>query len=71
MVTEGMIRTWKSQGITDRGIFLIWNQGSATGWGPAGTDCYKGVNDHGVPYNSCSYAARGLQYVAEHSHENG
>lgn len=67
MVTQGMIRTWKDQGISDRGIFLLWNQGSATGWGPGSKDCYKGVNDHGVAYDSCDYAARGLEYLTAHS----
>lgn len=65
MVTEAMIFSWKKEGMTDRGVFLTWNQGSATGWG-GGTDCYKGVNDHGVAYNSCDYAARGLAYLAKH-----
>lgn len=63
-VTEGMIRKWVDEGISDRGIFLIWNQGSATGYG-GGADCYKGVNDHGVAYDSCGYAQRALQYLAE------
>ena len=66
MVTEGMIRSWKADGMTDRGVFLTWNQGSATGWG-GGTDCYSGINKYGVPYDSCDYAARGLKYVAENS----
>lgn len=64
MVAEGMIGEWLDEGIPPRGIFLLWNQGSATGWG-GGTDCYKGVNDHGVPYNSCDYAHRALSLLAQ------
>lgn len=66
MVTEGMISFWIDEGISDRGILLIWNQGSATGWGPGDKDCYAGVNSHGVPYDSCEYAKNGLEYIATH-----
>lgn len=66
LVTEAMINTWENEGISDRGVFLMWNQGSATGWGPGSKDCYAGVNDHGVAYDSCNYAQRGLEYVKEH-----
>lgn len=59
-VTEGMIRAWIAEGVSDRGILLTWNQGTP------GPDCYKGVNDHGVPYDSCAYAIRGLAYMADH-----
>lgn len=62
IVTEGMIRTWLAQGISERGIFLLWNQGSATGWG-GGTDCYAGVNKYGVAYDSCAYAARAEAFL--------
>lgn len=63
-VTVGMISLWLAEGISDRGIFLTWNQGSAVGWGPGKKDCYKGVNSHGVAYDSCSYAARALVFLA-------
>ena len=51
-VTEEKIYRWLKQGISPRGIFLIWNQGNS---GP----CKKGTNSKGVPYDSCSYADRG------------
>lgn len=63
-VTVGMIKLWLADDISDRGIFLLWNQGSATGWGPGKKDCYKGVNSHGVAYDSCSYATRALAFLA-------
>ena len=63
-VTEGKISGWLDEGITERGILLLWNQGSATGWGPGTKDCYAGVNKHGVAYDSCDYARRGLEYIA-------
>lgn len=64
-VTEGMISKWLSEGKSERWIFLQWNQGNGDGWGPGTKDCYKGVNDHGVPYDSCDYAQRGLNYLVE------
>lgn len=62
-VTEGKILEWLKEGVSDRGIFLTWNQGSATGWGPGTKDCYAGVNSYGVRYDSCAYAARALAYL--------
>lgn len=63
-VTEQMIQQWLDEGISPRGIFLTWNQGSPTGWG-GGTDCYSGVNQYGVAYDSCAYAETGLRLLAE------
>lgn len=60
-VTEQMIQKWLDEGVTERGIFLTWNQGSPTGWGPGTKDCYAGINKWGVAYDSCDYAARGLR----------
>lgn len=68
MVVEGMIGKWLAQGITPRGIFLTWNQGSATGWG-GGTDCYAGTNKWGVHYDSCDYAHRALLLLAQREAE--
>lgn len=59
-VTKEIILKWIREGVTDRGVLLTWNQGSPTGWGPGTKDCYAGVNKHGVAYDSCAYAARGL-----------
>ena len=54
MVTESMIRKWLDEGISERGIFLTWNQGNP------GPGCYRGVNKHGVAYDSCEYADRAM-----------
>lgn len=51
-VVVGKIQRWLDEGRTPREIFLLWNQGHA---GP----CRKGINRHGVAYDSCAYAERG------------
>ena len=63
-IVEGKIGQWLAEGVSPRGIFLTWNQGSATGWG-GGTDCYAGTNKWGVHYDSCDYAHRALLYLAK------
>jgi len=65
-ITMGMISKWLNEGMSERGIFLMWNQGSATGWGPGTKDCYSGTNKWGVYYDSCAYAEKGLNYLATH-----
>lgn len=62
-VTEAIIRGWIEKGVSDRGVLLLWNQGSATGWGPGTKDCYAGTNKWGVHYDSCAYAMKGLEYL--------
>lgn len=57
LVVKGKIREWKKQGLTDRQIFLIWNQGNA---GP----CKAGVNSKGVKYDSCAYASKAIKLLA-------
>lgn len=52
-VTEEIIYSFLEQGYSARGIFLIWNQGHAG-------QCKSGYNSHGVYYDSCGYADRGL-----------
>lgn len=64
-VTEAMIAKWIDAGKSDRWIFLMWNQGNGDGWGPGTKDCYAGVNDKGVAYDSCDYAARALLLLKE------
>lgn len=59
-ITEAMVQKWLDEGIDARGILLMWNQGSATGWGPGKKDCYAGTNKYGVHYDSCAYAEKGL-----------
>jgi len=64
-VTEEMIRKWRANGVTDRGIFLTWNQGDPNGWGPGTKDCYSGINKWGVAYDSCAYAAKALSTLED------
>jgi len=71
LITEGMIQKWLDEGISERGIFLTWNQGSPTGWGPGTKDCYSGVNSSGVRYDSCDYAARALELLEEKQNRPG
>lgn len=42
-----------NDGYTDADVARIWNQGNA---GP----CVRGVNGHGVAYDSCAYQAKVL-----------
>lgn len=60
-VTEEKIRQWKKEGLTDRQIFLIWNQGHPG-------QCKSGVNRYGVPYDSCKYADDALITLAKVIH---
>lgn len=57
LVVEGKIREWKKQGLTDRQIFLIWNQGNPG-------KCKAGVNSKGVKYDSCAYANKAIKLLA-------
>lgn len=56
-VVEGKVLEWKKKGLTDRQIFLMWNQGHPG-------QCRKGVNKKGVAYNSCAYADKGVATLA-------
>ncbi len=62
-VTEGIIRKLIDQDLTDRQIFLTWNQGTP---GP----CRIGTNSKGVKYNSCAYAENGLAILQKVIHSN-
>lgn len=53
-----MIEKWIEQGLSDRQIFLIWNQGNPGA-------CKAGINSHGVPYDSCAYADEGVRLMTE------
>lgn len=55
-VTEAKMREWIAQGLTDRQIFLLWNQGHPG-------QCIKGVNAQGVRYDSCAYAESALKVL--------
>lgn len=60
-IAEQMIKRWILQGVSDRGIFLTWNQGTP------GPDCYKGVNQWGTSYDSCAYADAGVRILKQRS----
>jgi hypothetical protein len=55
------IEKWLEKGLTDRQIFLIWNQGN---YGP----CKSGINKYGVAYDSCAYAEKALRILSEVTH---
>lgn len=57
-VVREKVTRWLSSGLSDRQIFLIWNQGNAG-------QCKRGVNSHGVAYDSCEYAEKALQTLAK------
>lgn len=52
-VVEAKVEKWLKKGKTSRDIFLIWNQGNSG-------ECVRGINRHGVPYDSCAYAEKAL-----------
>lgn len=52
-VVQQKVKKWLDQGKTARQIFLIWNQGNSG-------ECVRGINRHGVPYDSCAYAEKAL-----------
>jgi len=52
-VATRMIETWLANGYTIADIPLIWNQGS-------NGQCRRGVNRHGVRYDSCAYQQKVL-----------
>lgn len=54
-VTLVVIQKWLDSGHDVRDIALFWNQGNN---GP----CIKGINELGVPYDSCEYQATVLAY---------
>lgn len=55
-VAVRMVDSWLNQGLSERQIALMWNQGTP---GP----CRAGVNKYGVPYDSCQYAAKVLAFI--------
>lgn len=60
-VTESMIRKWKGEGLSDRQILLIWNQGNTS-------PCKAGTNKYGVKYDSCAYVENVLSILQEVIH---
>lgn len=54
---------WLQEGLTERQIFLIWNQGNPG-------QCVRGVNKYGVPYDSCKYADDAVALLQELVHSS-
>lgn len=52
-VASRKVDAWLAEGLSERQIALVWNQGTP---GP----CRAGVNRHGVHYDSCAYASQVL-----------
>lgn len=52
-VAYKMIEKWLDQGLTAHAIALRWNAGGAT-------QCSRGINKHGVEYDSCAYTEKVL-----------
>lgn len=55
-VTEAKIALWLEEGYTARDVFLTWNQGHSGA-------CRRGINRHGVSYDSCAYADKALRLL--------
>ncbi len=56
-ITAVKVQKLLDKGKTPEKIFLAWNAGESA------TKCSKGVNKHGVPYNSCGYVATATKYL--------
>jgi hypothetical protein len=52
-VATRMIEQWLAEGLTAKQIALRWNAGHAK-------QCSRGVNRHGVAYDSCAYQQKVL-----------
>jgi len=50
-----MVEAWLRLGYTEKEIFLTWNAGRPVE--------VKGINKHGVPYDSGKYAIKALAYL--------
>ena len=57
-VAYKMIEKWLAQGLTARQVALRWNAGNTH-------TCSKGVNKHGVEYDSCVYTSKVLAKLAQ------
>ena len=55
-VAYKMIEKWLEQGHDAYAIAKLWNQGHAG-------QCSKGINRHGVEYDSCGYAQKVLSLL--------
>jgi hypothetical protein len=52
-----MVQKWLAQGHTEKEIFLMWNAGRPVE--------VRGINKHGVQYDSGAYAKRALAYLSK------
>lgn len=55
-VVTKMVEKWVDQGMNASQIALRWNAGGAT-------QCSRGVNRHGVKYDSCAHIDKVLAYL--------
>ena len=55
-VSTLIIKSYLDKGYSEKDIFLTWNQGNKG-------HCVKGINKHGVAYNSCEYLNKALAYL--------
>jgi len=57
-VAVSMIDTWLKSGVTVAQAVLRWNHPAGLHYG-----CSKGVNAHGVEWNSCNYQRQVLALI--------
>ena len=63
-VTLAKVSGWLKQGLTPQQIFLQWQQGNYD-------QCKRGVNSHGVKYDSCAYVQDAMQKLNSLIHPKG
>lgn len=56
-VTTMKVQEWLEEGRTKEQILLAWNAGENA------KKCKKGINKHGVKYDSCAYITKGLKLI--------
>lgn len=57
-VAYKMIEKWLDQGLSVHSIALRWNSGGAT-------HCSRGINNHGIEYDSCAYTKKVLAQLSQ------
>lgn len=55
-VSQMMIEKYLEQGLSEKDIFLTWNQGHKGA-------CKKGINKYNQAYNSCEYLNKAIAYL--------
>lgn len=51
------VQGWLDRGYSEKQVFLMWNGGEGSPYEK------KGINSHGVPYDSGKYARKALAYL--------